>query len=315
MDNETSVPHAIHGKERSHFVDQAIAEFAERQFGVVSRRQLADLGLGRGSIEGRLLRGQLHPVRRGAYAVGHRSLVLEGRWMAAVLSAGPNVVLSHRSAAELWRLLPRSNRPIDLTRPTTFRSRAGIRGHCAVLPADEITVVEGIPVTDVARTLLDVAAVAGRVRAEAACNEAEVQGLTGKRSVPDLLARYPGKRGTAILREIFGDDESIRGITRRGLEERFAGVLATANLPRPLFNADVAVSGRFYEVDCLWTKQRLVAELDGRAVHRTRKAFEEDRERDRLLQVDGWRVVRITWRQLRDDAPAVVADLRRLLRQ
>lgn len=296
-------------------MDQTIAALAEQQFGIVSRRQLADLGLSRGSIEGRLLRGQLHRVRRGAYAVGHRSLVLEGRWMAAVLSAGPKAVLSHRSAAELWRLLPRSGRSIDLTRSTKFRSRTGLRGHCAVLPADEITVVEGIPATDLARTLLDVAATGGRRQAEVACNEAEVQGLTGKRSVPDLLARYPGRRGTAILREIFSDDESIRGITRRGLEERFAEILSRANLPLPLFNADVAVAGRFYEVDCLWTKQLLVAELDGRAVHRTRRAFEEDRERDRLLQVDGWRVVRITWRQLRDDAPAVIADLGRLLRQ
>jgi predicted transcriptional regulator of viral defense system len=315
MDDETSVSHVMHGKERFHFVDQAIAALAEGQFGVVSRAQLSDLGLGRGAIEGRLRRGQLHRVRRGAYAVGHRSLALEGRWMAAVLSAGPRAVLSHRSAAELWRLLPRSTRSIDVTRPTTFRSRAGIRGHCVVLPADEIAVVEGIPVTDLARTLLDVAASGGRQQAEAACNEAEVQGLTGKRSVPDLLARYSGGRGTAVLREIFGDDEAIRGITRRGLEERFAAILAKANLPPPLFNADLAVAGRFYEVDCLWTKQHLVAELDGRAVHETRRAFEKDRERDRLLQVEGWRVVRITWRQLRDDAPAVVADLHRLLRQ
>jgi very-short-patch-repair endonuclease len=295
-------------------VDQAIAALAERQFGVVGRMQLLGLGMGRGSIDARLRQGRLHRVRRGAYAVGHQYLTQEGRWMAAVLSAGPDAVLSHRSAAELWRLLPRSNGPTDLIRPTTFSSRPGIRGHCATLPSDEITAIEGIPVTDLARTLLDIASSGDRQRAEAACNEAEVQGLTSKRSVPDLLARYPGRRGTAILREIFGNDRSIRGVTRQGLEKRFAAILASANLPLPLFNADVAVAGRFFKVDCLWAKQLLIIELDGRAVHSTRRAFEKDRERDRLLQVDGWRVVRITWRQLRDDAPAVVADLRRLLR-
>jgi very-short-patch-repair endonuclease len=75
------------------------------------------------------------------------------------------------------------------------------------------------------------------------------------------------------------------------------------------------VGDRFFEVDCLWRAQRLVVELDGRFVHGTWRAAERDRERDRLLQVDGWRVVRITWRQLRDGAPTVVADLRRLLRR
>jgi len=103
-------------------------------------------------------------------------------------------------------------------------------------------------------------------------------------------------------------------VTREELEKRFADVLADADLPRPRLNAHVAVRGRFYEADCLWAGQHLIVELDGRAAHGTRRAFESDRERDRLLQSDGWRVVRITWRQLHDDAAAVVADLERMLR-
>ena len=91
-------------------------------------------------------------------------------------------------------------------------------------------------------------------------------------------------------------------------------VLASTDLPRPQRNVDLAVCGRFFEIDCLWREQRLAVELDGRATHGTARAFEHDREKDRLLLVDGWRMVRITWRQLRDEAPAVVADLRRLLR-
>ena len=91
-------------------------------------------------------------------------------------------------------------------------------------------------------------------------------------------------------------------------------LLDSTNLPRPRHNAPLAAAGRFFEVDCLWVEQRLVVELDGRAVHGTPRAFERDRERDRLLVADGWRVVRITWLQLRDEAPAVLADLRRMLR-
>jgi very-short-patch-repair endonuclease len=111
------------------------------------------------------------------------------------------------------------------------------------------------------------------------------------------------------------DEKKALGVTRKELEKRFAEVLAGTDLPAPRRNADIAVAGRFFEVDCLWRAQRLIIELDGGFVHGTWRTSERDRERDRLLVADGWRVVRITWRQLRDDAPAVVADLRRLLRQ
>jgi very-short-patch-repair endonuclease len=167
----------------------------------------------------------------------------------------------------------------------------------------------------VPRTLLDLSTIVSRQQLERAFNEVEVRGLTDKLSVIDLLKRYPGRRGSAALRAILVDEKRARGVTKKELEARFAAVLAGTDLPRPRRNADLAVGGRFYEIDCLWPAQRLIVELDGRATHGTARAFEGDRERDRLLQVDGWRVVRITWRQLRDDAPAVVADLRRLLRQ
>jgi very-short-patch-repair endonuclease len=99
------------------------------------------------------------------------------------------------------------------------------------------------------------------------------------------------------------------------LEARFQRVLDDTDLPRPRRNAHIWIRGRFFEADCLWADQRLIVELDGRESHGTDLAFEKDRERDRLLLVEGWRVTRVTWRQLRDDAPAVVADLRRLLRR
>jgi len=149
---------------------------------------------------------------------------------------------------------------------------------------------------------------------ERALNEIEVRGIMDELSIPDLLERYPRKRGSAKLRALLADGAATRGISREKLEQRFAPLLAGTDLPRPRRNAHVAACGRFFEADCLWAEQQVIVELDGRAAHGTRRAFERDRERDRLLQVDGWRVVRITWRQLRDDAPAVLADLRRLLR-
>jgi very-short-patch-repair endonuclease len=202
----------------------------------------------------------------------------------------------------------------EVTRPRSFRRQAGIGAHHSRLPDDEFLLVDGIPVTSVSRTLLDLAGVLTKRRLERALNEAEVLGLTDVLSVPDLLERYPGRRGSAVLRALFRDRTTIRGITRRELERRFQATLDGTDLPRPRLNAHVPVQGGFFEVDCLWAEQRLIVELDGRGSHGTDLAFEKDRERDRLLLVEGWRVTRITWRQLHDDAPAVIADLRRLLR-
>jgi very-short-patch-repair endonuclease/predicted transcriptional regulator of viral defense system len=314
MANERAILHSIDAKSHARHVDAAIAALAERQHGVVARRQLVTLGLGRGAIASRLKRGLLHPVHSGAYAVGHRVLSQRGRWMAGVLSVGPDAVISHRSAARLLGLLPWSGGLTELTCPRALHSRPGIRLHRALLPADETTVFDGIPVTEVARTLFDIATIAEREQIEQAANEAEVRGLTSRLSVPHLLERYPGRRGSVAVRQIFDSGRAKRGVTRKELERRFKQILEATDLPLPRLNADLAVGGRFFNVDCLWQEQRLIVELDGRAVHGTQRAFEKDRERDRLLLVDGWRVTRVTWRQLCDDAPAIVADLRRLLR-
>lgn len=296
-------------------VDRRVARLAKEQHGVVARRQLELLGIGRGWIEGRLRRGQLHSVHNGVYAVGHGLIAKKGRWMAAVLACGDGAVLSHRAAGQLLGVIPPGDGLPEVTRPKGWRPQPGIVQHRSPLSPDEVEVVAGVSVTGLSRTLLDLASILSRERLEGALNEAEVLGLTDRISVPALLARYPRKPGTVMLRAILDDAGRPRGVTRRELERRFAEALSSTDLPRPHRNADVAVAGRFFEVDCLWRAQRLIVELDGGFVHGTWRASERDRERDRLLQVDGWRVVRITWRQLRDDAPAVVADLRRLLRQ
>ena len=184
--------------------------------------------------------------------------------MAAVLACGPNAVLSHRTAGQLWKLIPRSSARPEVTRSTSFRSRTGIVVRRSVVPEDEASLVDRIPVTSVSRTLLDLAAVLTRQQLERALNEAEVLRLTDKLSVPDLLERYPRRRGSAVLRALFRDRTAVRGITRRELERRFHVVLDGTDLPRPRRNAHVSVRGRFFEADCLWAEQRLIVELDGR---------------------------------------------------
>jgi very-short-patch-repair endonuclease len=199
-----------------------------------------------------------------------------------------------------------------VTRAKKFRHRSGIRAHHSLLPHDEVSEVDGIPVTTVPRTILDLAAAVSRRQVERALNEAEVLQLWDRLSIPDLLERYPRRRGAAVLRAILGEEGGLSGMTRNDFEELFADFVDEHGLPRPRFNADVAAGGRFFNVDCVWDAVKLIVELDGRATHGTRRAFESDRERDRLLITDGWRVVRITWRQLQAGT-AVAADLRAIL--
>jgi len=310
--DEHCVDHAIRGKCSAREVDLLLVELASRQHGVVARWQLLAKGVGRGAIDDRMGR-RLHPIHHGVYAVGYPVSGIESRWLAAVLAAGPDAVLSHRSAAQLWGLASRSSHWSEVTRPTYFRSHPLIRAHRSLLPADERTVVEGIPVTTVPRTVLDLAAVGSRRQVERVLNEVEVRGLTDRLSIPDLLARYPRRRGTAALRDLLCEGAEAGGVTRNDFEESFVPLLDSNGLPRPQFNADVSVAGRFFSVDCLWRRERLIVELDGLATHGTRQAFENDRERDRLLMVDGWRVMRITWRQLCNKQVSIASDLRKAL--
>jgi len=311
MEDVRTIDHPRRGKRSTRGLDREASELAERQHGVVARSQLLGVGFSARAIEGRLERGILHAVHRGVYAVGHRLLGMDARWMAAVLACGPSAALSHRSAARLWGLWRGSGTPpIEVTRAKGWRAPAGLSVHRASLPDDERTVVDGIPVTSMPRTIFDLAAVGPKRQVERALNEAEVLGLTDRLSVPDLLERYPGRRGSVVLRGLLGDDEVVRGVTRNDFEELFVSLVDSYGLPRPRFNADVAVGGRFFSADCLWAEERLIVELDGRAVHGTARAFEADRERDRLLLAEGWRVMRVTWRQLRDEGAAIAGDVR-----
>lgn len=157
-------------------VEHLLTELAEKQHGVLAREQLRGLGISDDRIEGRLRRRQLHPIHRGVYAYGLRVKGREARWIAAVLACGSDAVLSRRSAAQLWGLQNGSGRSIEVTRASGWRAPDGIVVHRAALPDDERTVVDGIPVTTVPRTILDLAAVASRRQVERALNEVEVRG-------------------------------------------------------------------------------------------------------------------------------------------
>lgn len=291
--------------------DLGIAELAAAQHGVVARWQLLALGFSADAIARRLRAGRLHQVHRGVYAVGHKRLTQRGRWMAAALAGGDGAVLSHASAAALW-LLPFPRRLVNVTTARQRRPTDRIRFHHSSVPDDERAVVDGIPATSVARTLLDLAATEPRWRLEKAVNEAEYRRLCDATGVRTLLDRYPRRAGTPALRALLAARNL--GITRSELEDRFLSFLDAAVLPRPQFNTPIELEpGRWIQADCVWREARLIAELDGRAAHATVDRFHGDRERDRLLTVAGWRVIRVTWKQLQEDGTRLESDLRKLL--
>ena len=233
--------------------------------------------------------------------------------MAAVLAGGEGAVLSHLSAAARWRILENRAKP-EVTVPRMRRSRPDLRFRVATLLPDEVTTVDGIPITTVPRTLLDLAAVVDAHRLERAFNEAEYRRLDDALSVADLLERHPSRRGSASLRALLEEVAHDQGITRHELEHRFLAFVDETGLLRPRRNAAIEIEpGRWIEGDCVWPEACLIVELDSRAAHGTRSRFESDRERDRLLAVAGWTVVRVTWRQLHRHPRGLAADLRALL--
>ncbi|MEA2363175.1 MAG: hypothetical protein QOD71_2320 [Thermoleophilaceae bacterium] len=290
-------------------LDATIAELAERQHGVVARWQLLGLGLGRGAIGRRLEAKRLHLIHRGVYAVGHRRISRMGWWMAAVLACGPDAVLSHRSAAVLWGILEGSPASVDVTAPRELAGRAGICVHKASLADDERTVEAGIPVTTVARTLLDLAAILGLHELNRALERAEALRLSDPTPLVALVARHQGRRGTVNLRHALERGPLWPAVTKSELERRFLTFVERAGLPRPQTNVWLEIAGDWIEVDCVWPEARLIVELDSRAYHQTGAAFERDRRRDRRLLAAGWRVARVTDKAMEEGPAALQAEL------
>lgn len=291
--------------------DHLIARLAEANHGVVERSQLLALGLGRDQISYRLRVGRLHRIQPRVYAPGSRVLRREGECLAAVRSAGAGSALSHGTAAWLWGLRPPSRR-IDLSSPRRLAPRRGVALHRRRLPDDELTEVDGIPVTGLARTLLDLAAAQGTAALERLLREAEFRRLDDSLSLAELVARHRGQPGTAIAAAALGRRRVVRR-TRSELEVRFLEFLDQRGIPLPSTNALVRVDGRSYEVDCLWRRERVAVELDGVRAHGTERAFEADRERDLSLQAAGWAIGRVTWRQLHGAPDRLERGIRGLL--
>ena len=282
-----------------------VLRLAERQWGVIARCQLEQCGLSAAAISRWVASGRLQRLYPGVYAAGHRAIPVEGQLLAAILYAGPGAALSHSSAAHWWGFLPYLPETIHATSPRRRRSIEEVRVHRGT----RITRVihNGLPVTPVARTLLDFAAVAPPQNVRKAVAEADFQKLLDLDAIDALTGI--GRPGSAKLNRALALHRPEYARTRSELEGLFLDLCRRHRLPLPEVNVRIGP----HTVDALWRDERVVVELDGGDGHASYGQMQRDRGRDLFLRRRGCSVLRYSWRQVTGQGRDVVADIRRVL--
>jgi predicted transcriptional regulator of viral defense system/very-short-patch-repair endonuclease len=292
----------------------ALARMAHRQHGVVSIRQLeGPLGFSERSVSRAVSAGRLHRMHRGVYAVGHTDLSPHGECLAAVLAVGPGALLSYYSAGWLWGIWRGSPKPIHVTAsvPRHHPAPTGVVRHRARnLADDDRAFVDGIPVTSVARTLLDLAWKLSGDQLRRALERAEDLGLLDLDELRAIVARNRGHHGAKRLRLAL-DTYGPRRFTRSEFERRFVDHLVRSGLPRPVTGWNEVG----YELDVYWPDLDFGIELDTYETHGTRDAFERDHDRDLALIMAGIETIRISERQFLRAPDAIAAYVATLLRR
>lgn len=273
-------------------------ELARKQHGLVTRRQLQEVGISDRAIEHRLATGRLHRVRRGIYLVGRPGLTQRGEWLAAVLACGDGAALSHFSAGGLWELVRRPRRvgsvPVDVSL-SVDRHLEGprLRLHRpSYLPDSDLTSHCGIPVTTPVRTLIDLATSLTLERVEAAVNAADKHKHVDPETLRRAIEPRSGQRGVPALRKVL--DRRTFALTDSDLERRFLRLARRAGLPKPQTQVDL----NGFRVDFFWPELGLVVETDGLRYHRTPGQQARDRRRDQAHVAAGLTPLRFTHAQV-----------------
>jgi hypothetical protein len=278
-----------------------IARIAAGQHGVVTRRQLLEARLSAPAIDRRLGDGRLHPLYAGVYAPGHAILTTDGKWLAAVLACGPRAALSHRAGAACHGLRRAWRDYLEVSAPRSVQGTAGIIVHRP--RSIERTVVRGIPVTTVGRTIVDLADVVGPRALRAVLEQVEILRLDVH------IEPIPGRRGHGRLLVALAAHGPRVVRTRSELEIDFLELCLDAALPVP----DVNTVIKGMEVDFAWPAYRLAVEADGWGTHGTRTAFQRDRRRGVALALAGWTLLRFTHEDVVRDPAYVISTLGRFL--
>lgn len=299
-------------------MDDAVAELAAGQYLLFTRDQAAGLGVSPKTMERRLQARRWLFVAPGVYSLPGAAPSWRRDLMAACLQAGPEAVVSHEAAAALHGLdtFPPGSVTVTVKHGDHQHLRAGRLRQSTDLGLHHRTVVDGLPVTTVARTFCDLAAGTRPARLRAALDSAFA---TRSCSVDDVRRcleelRRPGKRGLRRLAALLEARTGGRVPAPSTLERRLKLVLRENGLPIPVREHELPwdrqTQGR---VDFAYPGQRIIIEADSRRWHTRERDFEVDRRRDREAQLAGWDVYRFTWEDLRTCPEEVAATVRRAL--
>ena len=291
-------------------IDARLAALAATQHGVLAAWQLPAIGLSSRVVLSRNHDGWIRRIHRGVYAIGPH-LSERGRWMAASLALGPRGLLSYRAAGALRDLFPSRSGRIDVTVPRGGTTcHAGLRVHTArSLLRRDVTAIDGIPVTSLPRTLLDLATVIPELELRRAYERAERLQILDVAAIRELLTRANGHRGVGRLAALLDYDPTAAAQAESELERLFLDLLRAHGIAMPQVN--VLVDG--YLVDAFWPEANLVVELDGYEFHNDRETFERDRRKVAQLRRAGREVIQFTYRQVTREPDWVIATVTALL--
>jgi very-short-patch-repair endonuclease len=280
-----------------------MASLAARQYGIVTRDQLTDLGYTDPMIDHSLRIGRLQAWHRNVLAVGHGGLSAHGLCMAAVMFRGGGALISFQSAIWLWGLEKKLEIPVNVSVRRRGQSQDAIGlHHCPALRDEDFATTERLPVTTVPRTLLDYASTAKTYRLEGALDRADRLDLLDPAAIDRITDEVRGHRGRRPLQRAMTIYRES-GFTRSGGERQMLAALADAGLRCPAVNNSI----EGYELDFYWEQERLAVELDSWEHDRTQRSFESDRKRQDDLAMAGIETIRITGTRLKQE-PQQVAE-------
>jgi very-short-patch-repair endonuclease len=278
-----------------------MARFAARQYGIVTRRQLTDLGYTSQMINQALRLGRLQAWHRDVFAVGHGGLSAHGLCQAAVLFRGPGTMISFQSAVWLWGLERKLEAPVSLS----VRARRVAEGEIGIhhrpdLRDEDFAATERLPVTSVPRTLLDYASIAATYRLEGAIDRADRLDLLDPIAIDRIVDEVGDHHGAARLARAMRNYRQS-GYGRAGGEEQMLVALAEAGVREPAVKGSVAG----YQLDFYWERERFAVELDSWEEERAERTSAEDRRRREQLAVAGVETIRITGTRLKHEPEEV----------
>jgi very-short-patch-repair endonuclease len=292
-------------------IDGKIASLAEYQHALVTGSQAIELGLTKEQRKLRVARGRLIPCDHDVFRIGGAPVTWYQRVLASCLAA--DGVASHRTAAMLLGLGLWPADVVELTIAPNRRYRSDVaKVHRSIDdPHLDAHTVEGIPVTSVRRTLLDLGAVVPQDRLEKCVERALFRGMTSAGALwayIDEVGRQ-GRRGVQPLRAVL----ELRGrvpAAESDLETEMLQLLRRAGLPEPVRQHEVVVASRRFRIDLAYPDLKIAIEIDGDEPHFGASKTDADTTRDGLLQLDHWLTQHFTRRHIRHDEHASAQRVR-----